>query len=502
MYRLLVVAPFALLPFVGPNAAADFDQLASKAPATANAIVVVNVGKIHNSEIGSREGLRSKHAKEFAAGLTAIPPNTERLIAASQLDFEFFRPLWEVVLVDLSDPVDAAAAAQLNEGKLDTLSGLPAVALPGDAYLVAFSDQTVGAMSPGSRQTVARWVSAAKSNRSPTISPYLLEAVSYAKTVGTEIVLALDLADVVHPDRVAMRLKESRALAGKDVDLDVLARKLASVRGVMLGIRVTNRLYGAIKVDFGENVETLGGLASPLLLETLADNGLLIDDFAEWKPTIRGSQIMIGGEMSPAGVRHALSLTDTSFLRSDAAAQFEKQADDSSQQNEEYAMAQSTHLYFQSTSKLIGDFKNKKWQTLGQYATFMERYAEKIDRLPMLNVDEEMLDYGAFVSGQLWAAASALRGSRTRSRVRQTSAVAGGVSSSFAYGGRYGRYGWGGGATWWRPYGLSEQQSVRTQIQVQERGRATTTARAAMQSIDQATVQIRRNMTQKYKIEF
>ena len=60
--------------------------------------------------------------------------------------------------------------------------------------------------------------------------------------------------------------------------LDQLSAALASVQGMMLGITVTDQVYGKVKVDFEQGVPLTADQAKPLLLETLSNHGAMIDE--------------------------------------------------------------------------------------------------------------------------------------------------------------------------------------------------------------------------------
>ena len=125
-----------------------------------------------------------------------------------------------------------------------------------------------------------------------------------------------------------------------------------------------------------------------------------------------------------------------------------------------------------------------------------------------------MLNYGAYVSQQLRNAATAIQGIGIRSRVRQVDAAqsSGGAvpgyyganyNGGYAYGGNY-YYGYGG-LGYRGNYvqeGLRQQQMARTQVKVQEKAAGTSAARAIIKDITTATATVRREMTQKYKIDF
>ena len=75
-------------------------------------------------------------------------------------------------------------------------------------------------------------------------------------------------------------------------------------------------------------------------------------------------------------------------------------------------MLETTQEYYKSINHLMADLKSRKGEerTFGQVGVWFQNYAKKIDRLPILNVDEEMLQYGQYVADQLRNASMAIKG--------------------------------------------------------------------------------------------
>ncbi|MEM8680187.1 MAG: hypothetical protein AAGF97_12640, partial [Planctomycetota bacterium] len=61
-----------------PAHAARFKDMADRLPSGANAIVVVNRDQILASSIAQKEGWREQHQKQYAAGLTIVPPSADK----------------------------------------------------------------------------------------------------------------------------------------------------------------------------------------------------------------------------------------------------------------------------------------------------------------------------------------------------------------------------------------------------------------------------------------
>ena len=491
-------------------ARAQFQDLLTRVPSDANTLIILNVEKIMQSPIAQKENWRARQESSFSAGLIILPPEASRFVMASQMDLDFFQPKWNVSLLDLRYEASMPQVAARRGGTVDNLGGREAAALPGDFYVVKFGERIVGFMSPAHRQDVARWVDRIYSeNRSKAaLSPYLTEAIGYAEEVGTPVIMALDLEHVVTLERIKQRLPELEALKDRDVDHEKLAKALSSVRGLTLGVTIGEKMTGALKVDFAEDVTMMKDYAKPLLLEALGNHGAMIDEFDSWQASVSGNRVMIQGELYDSGMRRVLS-----FL--DAPPSLQPQPESSSsEQSEESLVKLSSQQYFKSVDTLLKDLRGKRggsdFHTWGQVGLWFEKYARKIDELSVLNVDPELVDFGQYVSGQLRQGETAMKGIGARRGVRESNlapanyGITGGTYGGVGYGG-WGNYGgvYGG---WWsgrtRNQALQDQQQERTRIGRQEKIRGNASANMIMQGLQQATGDMRRLMTEKYMVEF
>src|SRR5690349_16948033 len=163
MFRLLrLSAPCLLCSMVLLTApqrvAAQFDDLAAKVPSSANAIVLLDGQKLLASPLAKSEGWKDKYEQAFASGLVTIAPDTQKLVLASQINYEFMQPQWEVAIADMGKARSAAEIARLTKGALDPIGDTPAVALRDNAYALELGPKRVAAMAPANRQAVARWL--------------------------------------------------------------------------------------------------------------------------------------------------------------------------------------------------------------------------------------------------------------------------------------------------------------------------------------------------------
>src|SRR6185436_443098 len=147
-YRLLVLSLGAVVWAVASSGPviAQFEELAAKVPATANAIVLLDGQKLLASPLATREGWKQKYEQAFSSGLASIPPDTQRMILAAEFNYEFMKPTWEAAVADLGRPRAMAEVARASKGTLDPIGDTAAIALRDNAYLLALGPQRLGVM--------------------------------------------------------------------------------------------------------------------------------------------------------------------------------------------------------------------------------------------------------------------------------------------------------------------------------------------------------------------
>ena len=201
--------------------------------------------------MGVREGWADRIEKAYEAGLVRVPPQATRFVLAADMDFEFMEPTWEAAIADLSAKISMEQLAASRGGMLDTIEGLPAVALPNDTYVIQLGPKTLGAMGPG------------KAADGCTMDPRYTGHISHA-TAGLsgeagrlfghdgqrdhhgdrlgQVVLALE--------RVVEYLKARQTLLDQwKADRQALAQLLSGVQGVRIGVRIDEEPSARIAVD-------------------------------------------------------------------------------------------------------------------------------------------------------------------------------------------------------------------------------------------------------------
>ncbi len=501
------IALIASVITIAPTAQAQFAELAKRIPSSANTIVLWNAEKVFNSPIAKREGWSKSYDKAFAAGLVRLPSDTQQYMAASKMEFTTMQPLWQVSMITTRETHSLDQIARLRKGTVTTIAGHQAVLLPSNSYLVQFSDHVYGSMSPADRQTVARWIR--ETDTTQNLSPYLREALGYADNAGTEIVMAMDLQDVLAPEQIEKAADKSPAIKQSGLNPTVVARIVSSLQGVTLGITFADQPYGKIKADFGLDATILGKVVKPLFLEVIGNKGVMIDDFQKWTGEVQGKRATLSGYFSKVGMRRVLSLIDEPATTAVADTQSTVQS-----ASDKDPKVVASKKYFKSIDTLLTEFRHRDSpKTIYQIGTWLDKYARKIDRLPMVNVDKELIQYGTYVAQQLRNASAAIKGIGYRTRVGEVQAANSSgpgyyganydsYSGGYYYDGNYYRGGYGYGGAYNFQAGLQAEQKARTQVHAQARVSGAAAARAILQQVLKAEREVRVRMTQKYNEEF
>ncbi len=392
-----------VLTWILPTPAlAQFGELIKKLPRSANAVVLLNMEKAKESPMGVKERWAKNIEKAFDSGLIRVPPQAARFVLASQIDLEFMEPVWSAAVVDLAGDLSLEQIAKRRGGTLDKLSNLPAAVLPNDTYVVQFGPMVLGAMGPGNRQSVLRWIRETQGGGKTELSPYLQKAAGYSDRGGTEIIMAIDLDGAVSWERAAKYLAAKKELVKQsNVETKTLAGVLSSIRGVRLGIRIGERPSAKLAVDFGDDVAPLSAIAKPLLLAVLADKGMQIDDLEEWKSDASGKTVSLSGYFTTSGLRRVLAVVESPTTSESAAP-----AAQPSPGEQAAIQLKATQDHFHAVTAMANDLKSdmRSSKNLASTSVWFDKYAKRIERLPILNVDEELLNYSGFVASALRSA--------------------------------------------------------------------------------------------------
>jgi hypothetical protein len=148
--------------------------------------------------------------------------------------------------------------------------------------------------------------------------------------------------------------------------------------------------------------------------------------------------------------------------------------------------------------------------TVGSMGVWYENYARKVDNLPILGVDPDLVKFGGEMANTLRQASFAIKSGGVASGIAQRNAapIYNTFSGSTTYGASY-RSGWYGSG--YVPYGnnysvamrdVRAEQGQAARIRQDYRNTSIFTARTILDGLEQALAEVRRELTMRYQVEF
>ena len=491
-----------LLAIIGPRSAFSQNNkaLMRKMPAGANAVMVVDVRDIRESSADRTKNRFDSHADKMDSGVGFLPAGTNTVLLASQMNLGSLSPTWTSGWLKMPSAPSLQSVAQRIDGTIDNVAGRDVLATPSGRFVFKLDERTLGTLSPPNRQNLANWLTSLKSGRSNAISEYLADAVGVADN-GADFVMAFDLAYVVSPKLVLERAKESTLLKQQRIDPRKFSDLVGSVRGVTITATMQDGINASATIDFGADARILAPVAKQLILEFTTNHGVHIAEIEKWKAAVDGKRVTYGGEFSKNGLRRLISLFDSPAHQLTATAQSPAP---SSQEPKLDPKAVASRQYFDSVSSMFNELRKDigpGGASTYQYQRWANSYADKIDQLPIRNVDSDLLDFGGFVSKSLRGVSLKVTDTHQTADVRNANHMA--YRYGYGYGYGYGTgYGYGGyGYRYGNPR-LRQAQADRRAVHQKARSSAITFGASAFTDIADRETDVRRLMAEKYPDAF
>ena len=476
--RVLSALVLFVLAMAAPLLAAD--ELMQRIPNGANAIMVIDVTALEATPLAKTQGWAKKHEAAFVERPMMLPPEASRIVVGSQLNFAGeLNAEWEVAAMTLTEPLSMRSIARAEGGYLDKIAGIDCAWTPSDAYFVSLEAKQLGVVFPANRQFVSRWM---QSGAGAISSGYLLVAAKQVDRTN-QIVMALDLKDAPQPHRLRERLQASPALKPLSAKLEAVEKLIGGMQGLTLRIAVGESAKGTLRVDFSDSPAVLGTQAKPLLLEALDNFGAKLPGLDQWTAKTELKSIVLEGTFTTDALRRVFSLLE---LPSTKFSSLKGEVSETPSAATPDAKGTASKAYFKGVSVLIEDLRKTLGDTRDNHAVWMERYGRKVDGLPVLNVDDDLLAWGARVGETFRVMALAERASGIKSGVRKSS-----VYGNYQY--NYDQYGY---------TNFRSNESVRGQIDTEEKAQAKAVRFNSWKETEDATAAIRKEMTKRYQMEF
>jgi hypothetical protein len=473
--RASLVLGVLLLAAAAGRAAETFATLAARIPSSANALVLVDVEQTMAAPLAQKQGWARKLETAYVERPVYLPPEARKLaVGAALRPNADFASAWEVAAIELAEPVTVRSIARSESGFVDEVNGAQAAITPLNAGFVDLGTNLLGVVHPADRQFMSRWIGASRAGARSELSPYLQSVVGLVND-RIQVLLAVDLTDVLSPRDIETRLASGGGLSLSAADATAVAGIVAKLRGAALRLAIGEKCQGQLQIDFDADVAALGDHAKPLVMQALANLGFSTSELENWQVSLAPRSIRLQGELSTDAQRRVFSIIELPSAELGASETPDSAAASATSESQARDRSQA---YFKSTLVLLDDLRKGLKDTKATTA-WMERYARRIDELPVLHVDAELLDYGDKLAETL----------RIMSLSKREAGIRAGVRAGENGGYYYGVDAYTSAAD--RSQARSEEMAVASDVRVQ-----------GWKLIDDATADIRRKMTQKYSVEF
>lgn len=407
-------------------ALADEAALLRLIPESANAVSIVRVGRIMQSERARKERW-TEDRDAFLAGAADVPAWVDTIVLGSLVHPSVPEEVWTVVATDLPSGAGLLELADASDHVVERFSGLPAVHTRRGNLAIEFPGRSVAALLPSHRQDVSRWVRAALERKSAVLTPCLQAA---AQTEG-HIVLALDVEDMLDTRRAEERLSAHPDLRDQAQGLPAMIQALRTLRCVRLNATVTTVTQARVTLEFTQPVAIAAPLVRSMLTAALNDAGIGLEAFDNAEAVASGSSVVLSTELPDDQLRMLLSLVlaprtipERPLVQS---RETEKKppvpAPTDVKPRVSAPDATSSLRYFNVVSRAIDDLhrSSSRGTNPTRTATWHDNFATKIEELSTDGVDPELVAFGRTVVARFRALAASLRGTAIEVDTQQRS---------------------------------------------------------------------------------
>jgi hypothetical protein len=389
----------------GAGRADDLSTLIRWLPDDINAVAVVRAADLLKSTRGQAEGWARRADAAFLAGAMSLPSDVTLYVRGAHLQPAGAGRNSSVALLDFSRNVDMERLASREKSTVETVLGKPAVRSPRNCYFALIDPQVLGVVSPAYRQELAWWLKRIGQEDEPLVSGYLTDVLNQSKG---SIVMAIDLADMFEPDRIRQYLAASPALGSDAGALRRVTELFLTLQGLQLEVTVTDRTQALLTIQFAREVGEDSARVKSILLEALADRGAAVDAFEAGEASALGTSVQISAPLGDEDLRRIMSLITSPHPSTSTTEDITQEVAEANPR----ISPEATSRYFLAVDQVLQDLQkaNRRAKDYARTATWHDNFAAKIEQMPTVAVDPDVVAYGESVSKRLRALAASLRG--------------------------------------------------------------------------------------------
>jgi hypothetical protein len=446
----------------------SLSSVLQSSPVPANAVLFLNVPSLRQIAAGSP--LESELANQV----------TDVRLAAS-LDFSMMQPDWEIGYALLTAMPSHESLAKRYGGYIDEVSGRKVVWTPKQMYLVPLENNVLAIIRPTDRKLLGQWL---RKDRMPQPSE-ILKTYAGISTDSSILMMGIDVQDLFSPTSI-----ETQMANFPSIDISqrkTLSQRLATLNGIQLMLGKDKQF--TVRLSFASSPADLQSFAKPFLKELLARNGASFAELDQWSVSVDKNELLLRGAIPVAIIDDLLGIFTVHRQASNAS---DSQGTESVQTTSESVVAETSKAYFNKISGIVNRVRDYSAKNTGDRARWNGHMARKIDELPTLNVDSELVAYSAEVAKSLRDNMVSLQLTNIQAGAINTANNAGSPIVNVSYG--YG-YGYGYGSYYYDP-------NSGNQVTALGQSQGNSTYRQVLAVIEQSQADMRRRMTDKYKLQF
>jgi hypothetical protein len=491
---LLCAGAIAVAVGLAPLASARADskkygELLKRVPDTANVLMLIDADGLFDSKLGQNEKWREEAA---TAGGLGLADDVSRMVIGAHYDLDSLHENAKVGVTLLrGDLPDLETLARRVGGYVETLQNVPVVWTPRGFTLLAFPPRTLAFVEQADRQAMARWLQGNLLRPKAFPAGYADRAL-FRADAGSQIVLALNLNEAVSAKAVEPWLYSVETIKdGKSIDVGSLARQLADVQSAFLQIDVKEGITGTLRVDFKNKIDYLAPYLKSIILTAIEDYGAMLPELSSWSFRLDQNKqaIEMSGRLGTESVRRVLSFARPPRIEASrpSFADAPPAPDGKPPEASKDDVVRTSQAYYHSVTDLLEGLKGVDRPTYRSQKLWYDRYAKQIEELPILGVDTDLLNWGNTIARTLREMASGINYADKDAAYRLAGTANG--YGGYVYGG-YGYY--YGNSKGYDAAVLKKQTNAVVGVQLDQRWEA----------MEASIADMRRKMTEKYKVEF
>jgi hypothetical protein len=367
------------------TALAGWKEMAARLPQQTNAIVAFNVQAVMRAPLAVQQNWADNWADAYQAGPVPIIPGTQRVLAGAFVEQGLQEVDWRITIMEMAEPVMLEDVGRSQGGYPEKVYDKMCVCAP-TAYFVSLDPRTLASYAPPNRQSVFNWIC----DKPVGVASTSLRGVLSGLSGATHIVMAIDVAEQYSASGIRSRigLNPLSRLDPEKTDLDKLAHVLASIQYVVLNVRVTDKLQATAIMQLGTGADWFGERAKAIVPEVLDRAGISVPELENWTVKVDGNRVTMAGDTSVDTMRDLLGILGLITATRPVAV-----SDDPA------VIGKTSRAFFRTICASLDSYP--KASSYDRVVTWVKRETAKIETLPLVNVDPELVAWSTEVTKRM-----------------------------------------------------------------------------------------------------